>query len=147
MKQYKDMNKKELITLLNKADRNASEKLIEIIDLKNEIEQLNNERKHFIEQTNRLIDKSSEDFKTIRDLQRQIDDLNTTDLSTENFEIKYREDLGYIFFEHNEYGENVSGRIDLDGKKAYDYEGCYNIPGEVKFRLITKGFTGQPIKL
>ena len=63
----------------------------------------------------------------------------------ENFEVTVRDD--YVFFEHNEYGEDVCVKFLVQGKEIYDYEGCHTPPKEAEEYMKAHGYyyTGEKV--
>lgn len=46
----------------------------------------------------------------------------------------------YLFFEHNELGEDVCVKYWVRGKEIYDYEGCYTPPKECDEYMKAHGY-------
>ena len=115
---------------------------LESVDHKKEeiIIKLKADQDHLLSQVRRLIDEASESFKETQQLKTEIRELKTTNLDTENFEIRIREDLGTGYFEHNEYGENVGGSLTFHGRYLRDFDGVYDLPTEVRDQLNQNGF-------
>ena len=53
------------------------------------------------------------------------------DLSTANYEIKIDVEKNYGYFEHNSHGDEVAGGLWFSGKELVDYDGVFELPGEV----------------
>jgi len=47
---------------------------------------------------------------------------------------------GYMFFEHNEYGEDLCVKFLVRGKEIYDYEGCHTPPKECEDYMLDNGY-------
>ncbi|MBL6985209.1 MAG: hypothetical protein ISR74_06405 [Candidatus Thioglobus sp.] len=50
-----------------------------------------------------------------------------------------------FFFEHNDYREDVSVTLYLEGNRVTDYDHCYEIPKEVVEFMIKAGFNMEDV--
>lgn len=53
------------------------------------------------------------------------------DISTANYEIKIDVEREYGYFEHQTHGDEVAGGLWFDGNSLMDYDGVFELPGEV----------------
>ena len=107
----------------------------------NDRELVNHWKSHY----DRLNVELSDSRRTVMRLTEEIRKLKVTKLETVSYygEIDFSNESGW--FEHSELGEDGGGgtfyfdTILKDGKKyhtIYDYDGCYDLPKEVKSALI-----------
>lgn len=59
-------------------------------------------------------------------------------ITTKNFTIGLWPDGG--FFEHNDHGDEYGGGLWFNGKELVDYDGVYELPGEVVRALDGAGY-------
>lgn len=56
----------------------------------------------------------------------------------EDYEVTIRED--YVFFEHNEYGEDRCVKFLVEGNVIVDYEGCHIPPKGTREHMHSLGY-------
>jgi hypothetical protein len=64
----------------------------------------------------------------------------TTNIDTENFEIRVSESTQYGYFEHNTLGDECGGGLWFIGDELVDYDGVFQLPKEVVEALRNHGF-------